>query len=117
MKREWVFFDRAIIQAELDGLPSKDSAKLVSLMEHYREVGLGNPSPVQIDDYGNGIYRLRHIKSAYQGRLLYFAVERVSGFERLVVLAVYKKESHSVPKSILDLGLARKRKFELKEKN
>ncbi|MEI7985292.1 MAG: type II toxin-antitoxin system RelE/ParE family toxin [Armatimonadota bacterium] len=112
MKREWVFFERDSIRAELDDLPAKDAAKLVSLMEHYRDVGTGN----QIDDYGNGIYRLRHIKSAYQGRLLYFAVERTFGFERLVVLAVYKKESKSVPKTILDRAHARKRKFESKEK-
>jgi phage-related protein len=109
------FFERDTIRAELDDLPAKDAAKLVSLMEHYRSVGTGNPSPAQIDDYGNGIYRLRHIKSAYQGRLLYFAVERTAGFERLVVLAVYKKESKSVPKTILDRAHARKRKFESTE--
>lgn len=37
-------------------------------MEHYRTVGFENPSPAQIDDYGDGIKRLRHIKSNYQGR-------------------------------------------------
>lgn len=116
MRREWVFFDQGVIRAELDDLPAKDASKLTSLMEHYRTVGQGNPSPVMIDDYGNGLYRLRHIKSAYQGRLIFFAVDRAAGFERLVVLTVYKKQSQGVPQNVLDRARSRRTQFEAKEK-
>ena len=61
--------------------------------EETKAVGLGNPSPAQVDDYGDGLYRLRHIKPAYQGRLIYFAADREKGFERLVILSVYKKQA------------------------
>jgi hypothetical protein len=54
-----------VITREFAELPTKDRAKLLSLMEHYRTVGTGNPSPAQVDDYGDGIKRLRHIKAAY----------------------------------------------------
>ncbi len=50
---------------------------------------------------------LRHIKPAYQGRLIFFAVERAAGFERLVVLTVYKKESQNVPQSVLERARTR----------
>ncbi|CAN5553108.1 hypothetical protein BH11ARM2_BH11ARM2_16220 [soil metagenome] len=102
MRREWVYFNVETVEAEFLALPNKDEAKLLSLMEHYVTAGLGNPSPAQISDYGDGLYRLRHIKSVYQGRLIFFAVERIAGFERLVVLTVYKKQSQSVPQSVLE---------------
>lgn len=107
MQREWIYFNFETIQAEFADLPDKDRAKLLSLLEHYRTVGLGNPSPAQVDDYGDGLYRLRHIKPAYQGRLIFFAVERVAGFERLVVLTVYKKQSQEVPQNVLDRARTR----------
>jgi phage-related protein len=116
VRREWKFFDDAVIQSELDALPAKDVAKLTSLMEHFAEVGLGNPSPVQIDDYGIGIYRLRHIKPAYQGRLLYFAVERSAGFERLIVLTVFKKENQEVPRNVLERAKSRMEIFKSNER-
>lgn len=102
-----MFFDQEVIQAELDELPSKDAAKLLAVMEHYRMVGLSNPAPAMIDDYGDGIKRLRHVSGAYQGRTLFFAVDRTKGFERLVVLTVFKKESQSVPKRILERARTR----------
>jgi hypothetical protein len=77
MIREFVPFHEETIRKELDELPPKDAAKLASLMGHYEQCGLGNPSPVQIDDDGDGLYRLRHIKPAYQGRLLFFATSYV----------------------------------------
>jgi phage-related protein len=107
MRREWVFYDREVIQGELDGLSSKDAAKLTSLMDYYRTVGFANPSPAQVDDYGGGLYRLRHVKPAYQGRLIFFAAEKAAGIERLVVLTVYKKESQDVPKHVLDRARSR----------
>ena len=64
MRREFIPFDEEVIKKELDALPSKDADKLISLMAHYEQCGLGNPSPALIDDYGDGIYRLRHIKGA-----------------------------------------------------
>lgn len=75
MRREWVYFDYHTIRGEFAVLPDKDRAKLLALMEHYSAVRAGNPAPAQIDDYGDGIQRLRHIKSAYQGRVL-FLMER-----------------------------------------
>jgi hypothetical protein len=57
--REFVPFHEDTIRKELDELPPKDAAKLVALMEHYEQSGWGNPSPAQIDDYGDGLYRLR----------------------------------------------------------
>jgi phage-related protein len=84
-------------------------------MEHYRTVGTGNPSPAQVNDYGDGIKRLRHIKAAYQGCLLYFAVERAAGFERLVALTVYKKQSQDVPQQVIERAKARKARFGRRE--
>jgi phage-related protein len=114
MIREFVPFDEDTIQKELDELPPRDAAKLVSLMEHYEQCGLGNPSPVQIDDYGDGLYRLRHIKPAYQGRLLFFAQDCSAGMERLVMLVVYKKQGHKVPQHILETAKKRKKQWEIK---
>ena len=112
MRREFIPFDEEIVQKELDALPASDAAKLGMLMDHYETVGLGNPSPVQIDDYGDGLYRLRHIKPAYQGRLIYFSVDREAGFERLVILTVYKKQSQKVPTSVIETAKRRKQQWE-----
>ena|SRR5579862_3222506 len=117
MRREWVFFDQGVVQAELDALPARDASKLISLMTHYRTVGLENPSPAMIDDYGDGIKRLRHIKPAYQGRMLFFAIDRVAGFERLVVLTVYKKESRDVPQNMLDRARSRMAEYKRRKGN
>ncbi len=112
MKREFVPCDEDLVRREFDALPAKDAAKLSSLMAHYEVCGFGNPSPVQIDDYGEGILRLRHIKPAYQGRLIFFAVDQVAGFERLVILAVFKKQGQKTPTTILETAKRRKRRWE-----
>ncbi len=112
MQRAFLPFDEGTIQKELDELPSKDAAKLVALMNHYEQCGFGNPSPAQVDDYGDGIYRLRHIKPAYQGRLLFFASIRSSGFEQLVMLVVYKKQGQKVPQHIVETARKRKKQWE-----
>ena len=70
-------FDEAVIQKEFDALPTNDAGKLIDLMRRYEAVGLGNPAPARVDDYGDGLYRLRHIKPAYQGRMIFFGVERL----------------------------------------
>ncbi len=114
--REFVPFDEDTIRKELDELPARDAAKLISPMRHYEQCGMGDPSPAQIDDYGYGLYRLRHIKPAYQGRLLFFAVARrhldPAGLERLVMLAVYKKQGQKAPGHILETAKRRKKQCE-----
>ena len=62
--------------------------------------------------YEDGLYRLRHIKPAYQGRLIFFAVDRAAGFERLVILTVYKKQSQKAPASVLETAKRRKKQWE-----
>jgi phage-related protein len=116
MMREFVPFHEDTIRKELDELPSKDAAKLASIMGHYEQCGLGNPSPAQIDDYGDGVYRLRHIKPAYQGRLLFFAQDCSAGFERLVMLVVYKKQGQKAPQHILETAKRRKKQWEDKRR-
>lgn len=106
-----MYFDFDTICAEFADLTNKDRAKLLSLLEHYRTVGSANPSPAKIDDYGDGLYRLRHFKPAYQGRLLFFTIERVAGFERLVVLTVFKKEGQDVLQSVLDRARSRMKEY------
>lgn len=93
-------------------MPGNDAAKLGTLMEHYQTVGHGNPSPVQIDDYGNGLYRLRHIKPSYQGRLIFLAVDRAAGFERLVILVIYKKQGQKTPADVIETAKRRKKQWE-----
>lgn len=112
MRREFIPFDEDTILRELRALPVGDRAKLEALMEHYEAVGFGNPAPAQVDDYGDGLYRLRHIKPAYQGRLIFFAVDRTKGFERLVIVAVYKKQSQKTPASVIETAKRRKREWE-----
>jgi phage-related protein len=65
-----------------------------------------------VDDYGDGIYRLRHIKPTYQGRLLFFASGRSSDFEELVMLVVYKKQSQKAPLHVLETARKRKKQWE-----
>lgn len=105
-------FDEEVIRKEFDDLPSRDADKLATLMAYYQTVGFGNPSSAQVDDYGDALYRLRHLKPAYAGRLVFFAVDREAGFERLVVLTVTKKQSQKVPASVLETAKRRKRQGE-----
>jgi len=112
VRREFVPFDEETIRQELRTLPDRDRAKLEALIEHYETVGFDNPAPAQVDDYGDGLYRLRHVKPAYQGRLIYFAVDRTKGFERLVILAVYKKQSQKTPVSVIETAKRRKKQWE-----
>jgi phage-related protein len=116
VRREFVPFDEGIIVKELRALPNRDRAKLEALIEHYETVGLGNPAPAQVDDYGEGLYRSRHSKAAYQGRLIFFAAQRAKEFERLVILMVYKKESQRVPISAIETARRRKQQWERRGK-
>ena len=71
---------------------------------------------MQIDGYGDGIYRLRHVKPAYAGRLLYFVVDRRAGYERLIILLVYKKEGQKTPAHVVETARRRKRRWEENER-
>jgi phage-related protein len=46
--------------------------------------------------------------------LLFFAAERSAGFERLIVLAVYKKQGQKAPQHILETAKRRKKQWEAK---
>jgi phage-related protein len=116
VRREFVPFDEKIIRDEFVALPAKDRAKLAALIEHYQACGLGDPTPVQIDGYGEGIFRLRHVKPAYAGRLLFFAVDRRVGYERLVILLIFKKEGQKTPTQVLETARRRKREWETNER-
>ena len=109
-------FDEEVISRELAGLPARDAAKLTALMIHYQTCGTGNPAPVQIDDYGDGILRLRHIKPAYQGRMLFFCVDQSSSKARLIILAIYKKEGDAVPARVLRTARTRRQDWQAKQK-
>ncbi len=115
MRREFVAFDEEVIQSEFASLPAKDRAKLATLVQHYQSSGLGDPTPVQIDGYGDGIFRLRHIKPAYAGRLLFFTVDRSAGYEKLVILLVYKKEGQKTPAHVFETAKRRKRQWDEEE--
>lgn len=112
MRREFVPFDEETIRKEFQTLPDADRAKLAALIEHYEAAGRGNPAPAQIDTYGDGLYRLRHVKPAYQGRMIFFASEKEAGLERLVVLVVYKKQGRKTPVDVLETAKRRKKHWE-----
>lgn len=114
--REFDFFDDDVIREEMDTIPSRDAAKLVALMEHYETAGLGDPSPAKIQDYGNGILSIRHIKPAYQGRVLFYVQETREKYQKLCVLTCYKKESQDVPRHILERAKNRKATHESSHK-
>jgi phage-related protein len=118
VRREFVPFDENIIRKEIDALPAKDADKLAALMLHYQGCSPGNPLPAQVDSYGDGLFRLRHFKPIYQGRLLYFVVDRSLGYERLVIVLVYKKEGQKTPANIIDIARRRKQEWlEQRKKN
>jgi len=102
MRREWIYFDDRVIRHEFGDLTLKDRAKLMALMEHYRISGNTNPVPAKIDDYGDGLKRLRHIKPAYKGRLLFFVVEGADDLERLVVVSVFVKQGQTSLRMLLN---------------
>lgn len=106
MRREWEFVSE-VAREEMIELPARDRAKLAVLMEHYASCGAGNPSPAQIDSYGDGLYRIRHIKEEYQGRGVFFVAVREQGYEKLVLLTAYKKETPGIPTNILERARSR----------
>lgn len=114
MRREFVPFDEEVIRKELNDLPSKDADKLVALMDHYQRTGHGNPAPAMIDDYGDGLFRLRHVKSSYSGRAIFFAAEKLPDGETLIILKIYKKEGQKSPLSVIETAKARRARWRRK---
>ncbi len=108
MRREFVPYDESVIEKELDSLPASDANKLAALINHFENCAFGNPAPARIDDYGDGLYRLRHVKPAYQARMIFFSAEKIDDVERLVILVVYKKEGGKTPKSVIETARQRK---------
>lgn len=116
MRREFDFFEDAIIEQELEDLPAKDAANLIAVMDHYETVGFEDPKPAKVQDYGDGIRSIRHVKPNYKGRALYYVGETRSGYQKLWILTVYKKESQEVPKHVLERARSRKATHEAKLK-
>ena len=113
MRREFDFFDDDIIGREFDELPAKDAANLIVVMDHYETVGFEDPRPAKVQDYGDGIRCIRHFKSNYKGRGLFYIGESSAGYQMLWILTVYKKESQEVPKHIIERAKARKATHEV----
>ena len=97
MRREFDYFDDETIIQEFDDLPAKDAANLIVVMGRYEKVGFDDPKPAKVQDYGDGIKCIRHVKSSYKGRGLFYIGESIPGFQKLWILTVYKKESQEVP--------------------
>ncbi len=107
MRREFDYFDDEIITQELDDLPARDAANLIVVMGRYEEVGFDDPKPAKVQDYGEGIKCIRHVKPNYKGRGLFYVGESGTGYQKLWVLTVYKKESQEVPKHVLERAKTR----------
>ncbi len=108
MRREFDFFDDGIIEQEMEDLPAKDAANLIAVMDHYETVGFDDPKPAKIQDYGEGIRSIRHVRPNYKGRALFYVGESSPGYQKLWILTVYKKESQEVPRNVLDRAKTRK---------
>lgn len=114
MRREFDYFDDDVITQELEDLPAKDAASLIAVMDHYETVGLDDPRPAKVQDYGEGIRCIRHVKPNYKGRGLFYVGVTGPGYQKLWVLTVYKKESQEVPRHILERARSRKASHEAK---
>jgi phage-related protein len=114
MRREFDYFDEEVIKQELNALPPADAANLVTVMDHYETVGFDDPKPAKVQDYGDGIRCIRHVKPNYRGRGLFYVGQTGPGYQKLWILTVYKKESQEVPKHVLERAKARKTSHEAK---
>lgn len=109
-------FDREVVDSEYLALPQADAANLGKLIKLLEASPTRTSKPVLVEDYGQGIRCLRDVNAQYQGRCLFFVAEARPGYQRLVVVAFYKKEADRVPKRILDKALKRKAAWERKKK-
>ena len=125
MPREFVPFDEAVIEKELDALEkasSSDLAKLDFCMRRYEMVSTKeNPSPASIETFDEGFLEIRHIKGNYKGRLLFYISKLPKGTEELVMLVVFRKETQKTPQAMIDLAEKRMKadvaKRKMKEMN
>jgi len=117
VRREFDFFDDELIAREFDELTAKDAAILAVVMDRYQDVGFDDPRPAKVQDYGEGIKCIRHIKGNYKGRALFYVGESISGYQKLWILTVYRKESQEVPQHVLDRAKARRASHEAKLKD
>ena len=84
---------------------------MASILEQSEITEESNTRPAIVMDYGEGLYMIRHERAACQGRCLFFRNGEVNGVEQLMIVAFYKKESDAVPRRILDLAIARIKRF------
>lgn len=122
MRREFIPFDEAVIDAELDELrrtSAQDAAKLEYCVERYEESGNANPHPALIKSFDEGFKELRHVKDHYAGRLFYY--ERTESrigeepIQILVILRVFRKGGQDTPARELRTAEARMKLHRSKE--
>jgi phage-related protein len=116
VRREFDYFDDDVITQEFEDLPAKDAANLIATMDHYETVGFQDPKPAKVQDYGDGARCIRHIKSNHKRRVLFYVGQADSGYQKLWILTVYKKETQEVPKHVMDRARARKTRHEAKQR-
>jgi len=114
MRREFEAFDKEVIDKELEELEDKHEAALLVVMDMFEDSPYKASRPVYIEDMGDGIFEIRHHSGTYQGRCLYYVSASSKDFQRLTILAVYKKESRRTPARTLKLAKKRKEEHELR---
>ena len=110
-------FNADSIRQEFLALPAFDRARLMRAMKRYQDGTEGDARPAEIDSYEGGIHRIKSSDPKAQGRGLFSRIRRKTkeakdGPELLALLVVYKKESDSVPRSVLDKARQRKKGYE-----
>ena len=104
VRGKFVPFDPETINGEFLSLPTDDFLRLTAAMKLYQ---LGSEIGFRHKTYKNGIEMITDSGHG-QGRCLFF----VQAGACMIVLAIYKKESQSVPSRILKLVNERRRRYE-----
>jgi len=89
---------------------------LIAVIGRYEEVGFDDPKPAKVQDYGDGIKCIRHVKPNYQGRCLFYMGDSAPGYQKLWILTIYKKETQEMPKQVLERAKSRKANHEAEVK-
>ena len=97
----WTVETLNIVDAEIEGLPVSLQARLIRLMEMVEQVGLEQMHEPHVKHIEGKIWELRAKASEGIARGLY-----VTG-RRVVVLHVFVKKSHKMPRSALDIARER----------
>lgn len=111
MRREIVPFDEEVILSELDALPDRDAANVLKLIQRLVSAPTRPLSPILIEDYGDGIKCLRDVNAQFQNRTLFFVAESGPGYQLIVFVLHYKKETAKVPRRILELAKQRMKQW------